>query len=46
MMKALDPKHESELAQSLMAECERLLDAGSDPESGSDSDFGSGPAQP
>jgi len=27
MMEALDPKHESELTQSLMAECERLLDA-------------------
>lgn len=48
MMEALDPKHESELAQSLMAECERLLDAGSDPGSGSGSGFssGSGPAQP
>ena len=44
MMEALDPKHESELTQSLMAECERLLDAGSDPESGSDPD--SGLAQP
>ena len=27
MMEALDLKHESELTQSLMAECERLLDA-------------------
>ena len=28
MMEALDPNYESELAQSLMVECERLLDAG------------------
>ena len=27
MNEALDPNHQSELAQSLMAECERLLDA-------------------
>lgn len=27
MMEALDPNHQSELAESLMAECERLLDA-------------------
>ncbi len=27
MMEALDPNYESELAQSLMAECQRLLDA-------------------
>lgn len=27
MMEALDPNYESELAQSLMVECERLLDA-------------------
>lgn len=26
MMEALDPNHQSELAESLMAECERLLD--------------------
>ena len=26
MNEALDPNHQSELAQSLMAECERLLD--------------------
>jgi len=26
MMEALDPNHHSELAESLMAECERLLD--------------------
>ena len=27
MMEALDPNHHSEIAESLMAECERLLDA-------------------
>ena len=26
MMEALDPNHHSEIAESLMAECERLLD--------------------
>ena len=44
MMEALDPKHESELTQSLMAECERLLDAEAAADSGSGS--GSGLAQP
>lgn len=28
MMEALDPNHHSEIAESLMAECERLLDSG------------------
>ena len=28
MMQALDPNHHSELAQTLLAECERLLDEG------------------
>lgn len=28
MMEALDPRYESDIAKSLMAECERLLDAG------------------
>ena len=28
MMEALDPNHQSQIAESLMAECERLLDAG------------------
>jgi hypothetical protein len=28
MMESLDPNHHSEIAESLMAECERLLDAG------------------
>lgn len=30
MMEALDPNYESETAQSLMSECERLLDAAED----------------
>ncbi len=46
MMEALDPKHESELTQSLMAECERLLDAEAAADSGSGSGSGSGLAQP
>ncbi len=28
MMESLDPNHHSEIAESLMAECERLLDSG------------------
>lgn len=28
MMEALDPNHHSDIAESLMAECERLLDSG------------------
>ena len=31
MMESLDPNHESELGQTLMAECERLLDASPPP---------------
>ena len=31
MMESLDPNHQSEVGQSLMAECERLLDAGLTP---------------
>ena len=38
MMEALDPKHESELTQSLMAECERLLDAESAADASPDAD--------
>jgi hypothetical protein len=34
MMEALDPNYESELAQSLMIECERLLDAEPGPDPG------------
>ena len=28
MMESLDPNHHSEIAETLMAECERLLDSG------------------
>ncbi len=34
MMEALDPNHHSEIAQTLMAECERLLDTLAEPAPG------------